>query len=173
MLRKSVTMAALSCLCILAQSDRPELKPVKWGKQSGPFQLAIMSDKEVYRTGESVQISAVLKNVAGHPAWHESSRTFYSMDVRFPVPEWIPGRPQAKLREEGERAMHPLIGDAVGFTLSPGHTVTTVFEMGRLYDMSTPGKYQVIFSCKEPPEVPGGPVLIVVSNEITVTILPK
>jgi hypothetical protein len=39
--------------------------------------------------------------------------------------------------------------------------------------MSAPGKYRIIYSCKEPPEAPGDPALTVVSNEITVVIHQK
>jgi hypothetical protein len=172
MLRESAVIAALA-FSVLAQTEVPPQRPVQWGKRSGPFQLAIVSDKEEYKLGEAVRVTAVLKNVASYPVQHQQGFIFYSIDIRVPFPEWMPWRPQAKLTPEGERAAHPLWGNGLGITLQPGREIAHEDELSKLYDMSALGKYRIVYSCKEPPDAPGDPVVTVVSNEITVTVLPK
>jgi hypothetical protein len=172
MLRESAVIAAL-VLSVLAQTGAQPEGPARWGKRSGPFQLAIVSDREEYKLGEAVRVTAVLKNVASYPVLHEESLVFYSIDIRVPFPEWMPSRPQAKLTSEGERAAHPLRGNGLGMTLRPGREIAHEDELSKLYDMSVPGKYRIVYSCKEPPEAAGEPALTVVSNELTVTVLQK
>ena len=170
MLRESAIIATLS-FCALAQSEARPQKPVQWGKQSGPFQLAIATDKEEYKPGEAVRVTAIFKSVASHPVWHYASRAFYSIDVRIPFPDWLPWRPQAKLTPQGERAIHPIYDSVIGLRVQPGREMTSEDDLSKLYDMSAPGTYLITYSCKEPPEVPGDPVVTVVSNVIAITIL--
>ncbi len=170
MLRESAIIAAFS-FCALAQSEVPRQRPVQWGKQSGPFQLSIASDKDEYRPGEVVRITVTLKNVASHPVQHEAGRTFYTADVRVPSPDWLPWRPQARLTPLGERARYPAYDSIQGGKVQPGAEMTSDDEISKLYDMRAPGKYTITYVCKEPPEVKGDPVVVIVSNEITVTIL--
>src|ERR1035438_10466903 len=40
--------------------------PRQWGKEAGPYQLSISSDKDKYAIGEAIKITAALKNVSDH-----------------------------------------------------------------------------------------------------------
>lgn len=172
MLRELV-MVSFACCGVLAQGVTQPQKPVVWGKISGSFQLAIVSDKGEYKVGEAIRVTANLKNVADHPVLHQASRAFYSIDVRIPIADWIPWKPQARLTPEGETAMRPLYDSVIGLMLPPGRENASEFQLDKLYDMSAPGRYRITFSCREPSDASTGPAVTVVSNEISVTVLPK
>lgn len=97
---------------------------------------------------------------------------FYDMDIRVPVQTWIRLSPRAALTEFGQRQMNPPVGGSYGGDLKPGGESIREVELNKLYYMTTPGDYRVVFSCKVPLKKPGDPHITVTSNEITITILP-
>jgi hypothetical protein len=147
----------------------------QWGIRSGAFQLSIASDKDRYFVGEDVHVTSVLKNVSDGSVILARTQPvmFYDMDIRLPFPVWVDFKPRAALTTLGQRMKDHWDRSLHGGPLNPGKEVVDEFDLGKLYDMATPGDYHITFSCKLPPNSPGDPAIIVASNEIKVTIRPK
>ena len=178
-----------ACLSILlvsfgaAAQDSPASKPREWGKEAGPYQLSISSDRDKYAVGEIIKIAAILKNVSDH------STAFYvmgpgafqfTMDIRLPMPAWIPWKPRAPLTPLGQQEMDPrLFTGRSGAEVLAGAEMTHTFEISKLFEMSTPGDYQITFSCAQwvgslnDHSGAERPKVTVTSNQITVTVLAK
>lgn len=147
----------------------------QWGSQSGSFRLSISSDKAQYSPGEQIHITAVLKNVTDHPTRLvvTSPFEFYQMDVRLPVPVWIPWKPQAVPTALGRKLAHPDMSSEAGMVAQPGDQRVAEYEINKLYDMSAPGEYRITFSCRQPLRERGDPATTITSNELVVTVVPK
>jgi hypothetical protein len=163
---------SLVCCSVFAQNQAPA-DVREWGKQSGSFQLSITSDKARYAMGEMINVTAVLKNVTDEPAMvlRNEPALFYNVDVRVPIPEWIPLKPQAALTPFGEKQKNPQLTHMAGANLKPGGEIVDELQLNKLYVMSTPGEYHVAFSCKLPLKRLGDPW--VTSNEMKITVLEK
>ena len=146
----------------------------QWGPQSGSFRLSISSDRAQYTGGTPIIITAVLKNVTDHPTRLVVTTPVesYSVDVRIPMPSWIPWKPQAIPTALNRTLAQPERSE-VGTIANPGHERITVYEINKLYDMSTPGEYRIIFSCRQPLRQQSDPTVHIVSNEIVVAVLSK
>lgn len=158
----------------LAQGPTPP-KPCEWGERTGSFQLSISSDKEQYETGETIRVTARLKNVTDQPAGIAMATPFmlYTIDIRVPMPEWIPWKPQAVLTPFGRDQKNPLSQNVHGWLLLPGREEIHEFDLDKLYEMSAPGVYKVTFSCEHPRKKSAEPGRTVISNTIKVTVLGK
>jgi hypothetical protein len=63
MLLKATMALVVACAGLVQQgSDTGAVRD--WGKQSGPFQLSISTDKQQYVPGELIKLTAVIKNVS-------------------------------------------------------------------------------------------------------------
>ena len=131
----------------------------EWGKQAGPFRLSISAEKGKYAAGERIRLTVVLKNVSDHPAtMGRSSFRPYIMDVRLPTPAWIPWKPVAPLTAYGDQMLnpkHPFDASTGGGEVEAGHEGREEVEINQIYAMSTPGEYEITFSCKQWDSSPG------------------
>jgi hypothetical protein len=156
-------------LCISQEVRTPDGR--EWGKQAGSFQLSIGSDRRAYGFGETVTVTATLKNVSMDQAWfaRQGPVELYDMQVLLPVPSWLRYSQRAPLTPLGREMKYPRMTSTVGNYIPAGHEVVDKFELNKLYDMRAPGDYHIVFSCKLRPRE-GEPVVTVVSNEITVRV---
>jgi hypothetical protein len=151
----------------------------EWGKQAGPFRLSISAGKGKYDAGERIRLTVVLKNVSDHPTkMRFSSFRPYVMDVRLPTPAWIPWKPLAPLTALGDQMLnpkHPFDFSIAGGEVEAGHQGREEVEINQIYEMSTPGEYEITFSCKQWDSSPENPAraswVTVVSNRLLVTVL--
>jgi hypothetical protein len=172
MLLKATMALVVACAGLMPQgSDTGAVR--EWGEQSGPFQLSISTNKQQYAAEELIKLTAVVKNVSDGPARfaRPSPVTFYEMDIRVPMPEWIPFRPQAVLTPDGQAQKHPWRSNFAGMTICAGVETTDQFDLNKLYYMSAPGEYRITFSCKLPQKL-GDRDFAITSNELRITILP-
>ena len=99
----------------------------------------------------------------------------YQMDIKMPTPEWlpIPFRAQAALTPYGahQKEPHELMGSI--FLLEPVRDSSREVELNRLYVMSAPGEYHVIFSTQLPQREPVFHRIVVMSNQLKITVLPE
>jgi hypothetical protein len=179
MFSKVTFILVLVSLCRAQENDpNQQASPAKlreWGQQSGAHQLSISSDEGQYAAGETVRVTAVLKNVTDESVllMQQDPAIFYDMDIRVPVQPWIPLSPRAALTEFGERQRNPAIGGSRGGNLKPGDESIRELELNKLYYMTIPGDYRIRFSCKVLLKRQDDPRITVTSNEIKVTILPE
>ena len=186
---RSVSLTASTYLSILliafgaSAQDSTASKPREWGKEAGPFRLSISSDRDKYTIGEAIKITAILKNVSDHSVIFRRTGPAafqFQMDIRLPMPAWIPWKPRAPLTPLGQQEMDPrLFSGIAGAEARVGAEMTDEVEISKLFEMSTPGDYSITFSCRQqvgsPKDQSGAerPMVTVVSNQITVTVLPR
>jgi len=159
----------------LPRAGRACLKDGRMGQAGGAFRLSIAADKEQYAFNEPIRISIVLKNVTDHEAWliRTQRERFYDMEVILPHPGWIPWKPQAVLTPQGEALKHPHMGSFFGGKALAGSEAADEIWINNVYNMTLPGAYRVVFSCKEPLLERADPQVTITSNEFAVTVLPK
>jgi hypothetical protein len=166
----------LAGLVTAQETGTPETR--EWGKQAGPFRLSISADRGKYAAGERIRLTVVLKNVSDHPArMGRSSFRPYMMDVRLPTPAWIPWKPVAPLTAYGDQMLnpkHPFDASIAGGEVEAGHQGREEVEINQIYAMSTPGEYEITFSCRQWDSSPENPAraswVTVVSNRLLVTV---
>ena len=166
-------------ISVAIAQDAAPVKTPTWGPQAGPWRLSISTDKSQYSVGETIEVAAVLKNVSAGPVVLSSpgDATLYGMDVRLPMPEWIPWRPRASelpLAAEQLRNVFSVGGGDV----PAGREHVSRHELSKLFDMTAPGEYHVTFSTNqatrgiaEGQATHQNSMVKVTSNEITITVL--
>jgi hypothetical protein len=166
----------LAGLVTAQEIGTPETR--EWGKQAGPFRLSISADRGKYAAGEPIRLTVVLKNVSDRPATvrYPSFRP-YIMDVRLPTPAWIPWEPVAPLTAIGDQMLnpkHPFDAHTANGEAPAGHEGRAEVEINQIYAMSTPGEYEITFSCIQWDGSPENPArassVTVVSNRLLVTV---
>jgi hypothetical protein len=165
---------AVFLLCVVLQGqDSASNEERSPGRRTGPFLLSISSDKQKYLSGEAISITSVLRNESDREVVMRMSSPlrFYGMEVILPGPAWLPVRNRAVLSEEGQRQMYPGHISSGIFPLKPGEESVAHFEMSKLYVMTIPGEYHVVFYFRAPYYVGGDGM--VKSNEIVFTIAEK
>ncbi|MGA3241474.1 MAG: hypothetical protein ABSG03_34875 [Bryobacteraceae bacterium] len=175
-----VALALLIPVCIAAQDAAGE-KPRAWGKVSGSYQLSIASDKAQYEMGEPIEIASILKNVSDHAIMllRTFAETNYVMEVLMPAQSWLPWRSRAALMPYGNKVKNPEMNNVAGADIPPGREVEDKFKINKIYDMSAPGDYLITFQCRQSTIRIGDmdgkehPMVDIMSNAITVTVLPK
>jgi len=174
-LRRISIIGILVASAAWSQGGHPPSIEAHWGDRSGPYQMSIISDKTEYQVGDPIKISVALKNVSDSPVeLHVSNLyTMFTMDVRVPVPDWIPWKPQAALTQQGRGVKFPRDNAVMGVALPPDGQRTFELYPTALYEISTPGKYRITFSCRQPSPAEGAQMVTVVSNEVTIAVLPK
>jgi hypothetical protein len=163
--------------------DSAGTKPRGWGKEVGPYQLSISSDQDKYAFGDTIRITAILKNISDHSTTFRRMKPAalqFIIDLRLPMPAWIPWKPQAPLSPLGQQEMAPkLFSGTTSIEVKAGAEMTDQFEISKLFEMSAPGDYQITFTCRQ---WVGGlndhsgaerPMVTITSNQIAVTVLPK
>jgi hypothetical protein len=170
---------ALIALALIAptwQNDAA-IKSSEWGPRSGPWRLSIAAEQSHYVVGETVSVTAVLKNISDAPVMFTSpgSATLYVMDVRLPVPEWIPWKPRAAALGELPRDY-----SFISINVPPGYEHVSSHKLSKLFNMATPGEYRVVFSTQEPAHTMNErkdarekTAVKVTSNELTITVSPS
>jgi len=169
-------------VCVGIAQDAAPAKTPTWGPRAGPWRLSISAEKSQYSAGETVVVVALLKNVSEQPVLFTDVTggpppMLYRMDVRLPVPAWIPWKPRAaelplaKLQPGASYHM-------IGMDEPAGWESVSEVDLNKLFDMSTPGDYHVTFSTSQltrsradGPTARENPKVTVTSNEITVTVL--
>jgi hypothetical protein len=173
MIPKAMFVIGLACAAYGQDVPAPAT-PLEWGKPSGGLRLSLTSNKAGYGPGETVRVTAILKNVSDAPIWVGSTSVwqFYEMEVLAPAPEWLPFRPRASRTPLGERNLHLEVRGMGGRRLSPDLETRHEFELDTLFQMTDPGQYRITFAYYK------GPIgdrshadIRVVSNELKVTIL--
>jgi hypothetical protein len=160
--------------CAAMQGQSPVLpQELALGRQTGPFRFTILSDKLAFQPGETIALKSILRNEADHSIslFATDRVSFYGMDVRLPGPEYLPFRNMAVLSPEGERLAYPGHSSATNHVLRPGMALIDNFELNRLYAMTAPGDYHVIFFFRAPDYV--GKNVTVMSNELVITVEEK
>ena len=138
-------------------------------RRSAERRLSILSDKDEYGNGEPIEITATVKNVSDGPTLIFAGATislFYKTTVKAPVPEWMhwaPEAPEKMWMDGGGNGWRPL---------KAGEEISETINLTKRYDMTKPGKYRVTFS-RDTTVSRGASRYHLVSNEITVTVLPK
>jgi len=178
-MKPAVALIAVAQLILGAQTTPPQTNAEavgerEWGKQSGPFQLSIAADKRQYGAEEVILLTATLKNVGSEPVMmhHVPRMLLYEVNVWLPMPAWIPYKPKAPLTQFGDSERHPRFTSVMGRVVPSGYESVDRFELNKLFQMSAPGEYRVVLSCRQPSEKKGEPEITVTSNEIVVTVLP-
>jgi hypothetical protein len=89
------------------------------------------------------------------------------------VPKGSLWKPRATLSEFGQEQTHPREVSGIGFYVPAGHEIVDALDVSNLYQMSLPGDYHVVLSCRLPIAKRGDPYVVVTSNVIVITVLPK
>jgi hypothetical protein len=171
MIRRAMFVIGLACAAYGQEVSAPATA-LEWGKPSGGLRLSLSSDEAGYRRGETVRVSAILKNVSDAPIWVGSTSVwqFYEMEVLAPALEWLPFRPRASRTPLGERNLHLEVTGMGGRRLPPDSQTRHEFELNTLFQMTAPGQYRITFAYKGPSGDRGHADIRVVSNELKVTI---
>jgi len=148
MLFKSIL--TLVPMCAMLGQEMAPAKVVEWGPAAGPWQLSISSNKSHYPVGEAIKVTGTIKNVSDRPVlFLNSTFSLFVIDVRTPMPSWIPMKPKARLLPESA----PQPGEAyhvIGVDVPPAWQTARILDLNRLFDMSEPGEYRIKFSTTQP-----------------------
>lgn len=164
-------MIPLLLLCVAFQGQEPSVRESPpLGRQTGPFRFSISADRPIYQLGDPIFVTSVLRNETDHDLsiFMSSPLQFYGKNVMLPEPAWLPVRNLAVLTDEGQRQVFPGHMSASSRVIRPGGEIESKFELNKLYAMSVPGDYHIVFHFRAPDYV--GKNVIVMSNEIVVTV---
>lgn len=130
-----------------------------------------ISGPQTVHIGEAIVVHIVFKNISDHDIpYHQLpgsglAEAFYNIYVHDNVGS---GPPLTQYGRDARR--HLFVGSEVIKLIGPGQSVTQETNLSKQFDLSEPGVYHVQLSLPLP-ENPGH--VVVESNEITITVLPK
>ncbi|MGA9056701.1 MAG: hypothetical protein WB763_09360 [Terriglobia bacterium] len=146
------------------------LAPCQDRQARKPFTIAISAGSSATKAGSSVDINIRLTNNSSEPL--DCSGSFYDLtgqDSNFIY----------EVRDEHGRMVskraypHPELaaGKAIlGRTIRPGESITESQDVGRIYDMTKPGKY--VIQVSRPVSFTNQKAGVVKSNKATITVAP-
>jgi len=126
-------------------------QPAATGPQRTPYALSIRAKHDEFRVGEEIRIEIVLKNISAQPLLAapviptaETSYRAYVQDEKGnSAPETRLSRQLRSDKDEaGRETVTVFETGPVGY-LQPGESTKEEIILGRLYDLSRPGKYTV------------------------------
>jgi hypothetical protein len=137
--------------------------------QSPPYTITISPRVETVTSGDPIDVVVTFKNLTNHGidfSANISDLTGIDPNCSFEVTDDHGAPVQQKKYPHSELAT----GHAVFRILEPGESITETESVGRLFDMSKPGKYVIQVSR---PNFKDKSAAVVRSNKITIAVLPN
>jgi len=141
------------------------------GDSSGPFSIAISTAHDSIKVNSEPMLQIDLTNTSGHEIRIAKSpgdsEAEFQFDIEVRDPNGNPAQETAYLRKLKDKNTLKW-WSRISLTLAPGESLKDTALIGKLFDLSQPGKYTVQVSRTVPPQLGRG---VVKSNVISFTVL--
>jgi hypothetical protein len=149
---------ALMPVCISAAADK-----------SQPFTVAISASQETVKIGEEIRVHVVLTNVSSEPLFVRRSPNPAEAEMHYTVLFRDKNGKDASETKYGRavRKHELVIVSDAAIVLDPGQKLEEDTDLHKLFEITSPGEYEVEFS-RHVDDDPNNE--IVKSNRITITV---
>src|SRR2546425_10606596 len=120
--------------------------PQKVGRVTEGFQLTAVAEKELVKSGTAARLRIRIKNITNRPLYLAEMGTEKDYKVRI----WNDSGKPISLTEHG-KVLQNTEGDVymnLSLVIQPGQEREDTLEIGKIYEMTTPGNYWVIVERK-------------------------
>jgi hypothetical protein len=163
---KTVTLAIISCGPLLAQKAFTE--------RTAPFVIAIATNRETYKVGESVVVVVKKTNIGKANidcSVSGPSGSWYEMVVTYAgSPAEVTSSLNEILHPPPADPLHSYSGSQMGGTCKSGEARSDEVPLSRYFNMTKPGQYTVYFSKKV--YLHQQEYIVVQSNRIVINVRP-
>jgi hypothetical protein len=161
-LRRIITLAIVTIVAAPGCFAAPD-------NNSQPFTITISAHEETVKVGEEARVHIVLTNISDQALVFRRSVNPFTAELHYTILVHDKSGKDAPETEYSRHArLHQLIGSDSATLLKPGEKLEEDTVLSTLFDLASPGEYEVQLS--RPASEESGEKEIVKSNKLTITI---